>query len=81
MKVLSIEGEHTGFIRAEKRVGKSRVWLTELGAAWWVVVMGPDDRVRKIGFVRPPQEERARQTYDDLSIPHVIGALLEGRDS
>lgn len=82
MKSLQLNGDDLGVIHAKKVVGKSKIWLTEKpDATWWVVVDGPDRKIRELGFVHPPQEERARATYNDLSVPHVLGALLEGQDS
>jgi hypothetical protein len=82
VRSLQIDGHDHGIIHDKKRVGESRIWLTEKAdATWWVVVEGPDQKVRVVGFVRPPQEPRARQTYDALNQPHVLEALLEGRDS
>jgi hypothetical protein len=83
MKSLQIGGEDLGVIHAKKSVNDSRIWLTaKKDDTWWVVVIGPDGKLRTVGFVRPPQEERARETYDALiSKPHVLAALLEGRDS
>lgn len=82
MRSLQIDGTDHGIIHDKKRAGESRIWLTEKSdATWWVVVEGPDQKIRLVGFVRPPQEQRARQTYGDLSQPHVLGAFLEGRDS
>ena len=82
MKSLQLNGDDLGIIHSKKIVGKSKIWLTEKpDAAWWVMVDGPDRKIRTVGFVRPPQEQRARETYDDLSMPHVLGAFLEGRDS
>lgn len=82
MKNLRLDGDDLGVIHAKKVVGHSRIWLTEKpDATWWVVVRGPDERIRVVGFVRPPQERRARDTYEALSIPHVLGAFLEGQDS
>ena len=63
------------FAEAEKR-------LTEKpDATWWIVVEGPDQKIREVGFVRPPQEARARDTYASLSKAHVLEAFLEGKDS
>lgn len=82
MKNLQLDGDDLGAIHAKKSVGKSKIWLTSKpDATWWVVVDGPDRKIRTVGFVRPPQEQHARATYDDLSTPHVLGAFLEGRDS
>lgn len=82
MKNLQLDGDGLGVIHAQKVAGKSKIWLTvKPDATWWVVVEGPDQKIRTIGFVRPPQEQRARATYEDLSTPHVLGAFLEGRDS
>ena len=82
VKSLQLEGDDLGVIHAKKVAGKSKIWLTEKpDATWWIVVRGPDQKVRLAGFVRPPQEQRARATYDDLSTPHVLGAFLEGQDS
>jgi hypothetical protein len=82
MKNLQINGDDWGAIRAKKIVNVSKIWLTEKpDATWWIVVDGPDQKIRTVGFVRPPQEQRARTTYDDLNQPHVLGAFLEGRDS
>ncbi len=72
-----------GLIRAKKTIGKSTIWLTEDHApssagTWWVVVLGPDKRVRTSAYIRPPQEGRAREVYDGLSMPNVLGAHLEG---
>jgi hypothetical protein len=82
MKNLQLDGHDLGVIHAKKVAGKSKIWLTSKpDATWWVVVAGPDEKIRTIGFVRPPQEQRARATYDDLSMPHVLGSFLEGRAS
>lgn len=83
VKNLQIAGDDLGVIRAKKVVDRSRIWLIEKpDATWWVVVVeGPDALIRTVGFVRPPQAQRARATYDDLSMPHVLGAFLEGQDS
>lgn len=82
VKNLLLDGDDWGVIRAKKVVGHSTIWLTEKpDATWWVVVSGPDERTRLVGFVRPPQEHHARDTYEALSMPHVLGAFLEGRDS
>ena len=82
VRSLQVDGDDLGVIRGKKRVGESRIWLTERpDATWWVVIEGPDQKIRTVGFVRPPQEQRARDMYDDLSELHVLGALLEGRDS
>jgi hypothetical protein len=82
MKSLQINGEVFGVIRAKKVAGQSRIWLTEkTDATWWIVVEGPDQRIREVGFVRPPQEQRARDTYASLSKSHVLEAFLEGKDS
>lgn len=79
---LNLDGNDLGVIRAKKVAGRSKIWLTEKpDATWWVVVEGPDQVIRTVGFVRPPQEQRARATYGDLSLPHALGAFLEGRDS
>lgn len=87
---IKIDGQSMGILRAEKTINKSHILLTELTpeeagdrfdfATWWVLVNGPGG-LRTIGFIRPPQERRARETYADLSIPHVLGAFLEGVDS
>jgi hypothetical protein len=82
VKHLEINGDDHGAIFGKKTVGESRIWLTaKADDTWWVVIEGPDHKIRNVGFVRPPQEDRARQTYDSLSKPHVLQALLEGRDS
>jgi hypothetical protein len=83
MKSLQIGGEDLGVIHAKKSIGDSRIWLTaKADATWWVVVIGPDQKLRTVGFVRPPQDERARETYDALiSKPDVRAAFLEGRAS
>ena len=81
LKSLQIDGEDLGVIHDKKTVKQSRIWLTEKPDAWWVVVEGPDQKIRTTGFVRPPQEQRARTTYDDLSKVDVLEAFLEGRDS
>ena len=82
MKSLQIDGTDHGIIHAKKHASDSRIWLTaKSDATWWIVVEGPDQKIRIVGFVRPPKEQRARQTYDDLSQPHVLEAFLEGRDS
>ena len=83
MKSLQIGGDDLGVIHAKKSVGESRIWLTvKSDATWWVVIEGPDQKIRTVGFARPPQEPRARETYDALiSKPHVLAALLEGRNS
>lgn len=83
MKNLHIGSDNWGVIRAKKSIDDSRIWLTvKADATWWVVVIGPDQKLRTVGFVRPPQEQRARETYDALiSKPHVRAAFLEGRDS
>jgi hypothetical protein len=81
-KSLQLDENDLGVIHAKKVIGKSKIWLTSKpDDSWWVVVDGPDRIVRTVGFVRPPQEQRARDTYNDLSMPHVLGAFLEGRDS
>jgi hypothetical protein len=82
MKHLEINGDDLGAIHGKKTVAESRIWLlARADASWWVVVEGPDHKLRTAGFIRPPQEDRARQTYGDLSKPHVLQAFLEGRDS
>ena len=82
MKHLKINGDVLGAIHGKKTVAASRIWLTaRADASWWVVIEGPDQKIRTVGFVQPPQKDRAQQTYDDLSKPHVLQALLEGRDS
>jgi len=83
MKSLQIGGDDLGVIHAKKSVDDSRIWLTaKADATWWVVVIGPDQKLRTVGFVRPPQEQRARETYEALvGKPHVLAAFLEGRDS
>lgn len=82
MRSLQIADEDYGVIHGKKTVAESRIWLTaKSDATWWVVIEGPDQKIRTVGFVRPPQEPRARQTYDDLSKRDVLTALLEGRDS
>ena len=82
MRSLQIDGDNLGVIHDKKRAGESRIWLTEKpDATWWVVVEGPDQKIRRVGLVRPPQESRAREIYDSLSQPRVLEAFLEGRDS
>jgi hypothetical protein len=82
MKSLQIDGKSMGVIHAKKTEGQSRIWLTEKpDATWWIVVEGPDQKVREVGFVRPPQEQRAREIYDSLSKTSVLEAFLEGKDS
>lgn len=82
MATLHADGKNLGAIRARKAVEKSTIWLTQKrDATWWVVVKGPDYKIRIVGFIRPPQEKRARDTYDSLSKLHVLGSFLEGRDS
>lgn len=81
MKSLQIGGDDFGVIHAKKSVGNAQIWLTAKIETWWVVVEGPDGKIRTVGLVRPPQEQRAREIYDSLSKPHVLGAFLEGRDS
>ena len=82
MKSLQINGDDLGVIRGKKTVDQSRLWLTEKSdATWWVIIEGPDQKIRTVGFVRPPQEQRARETYEALSKIDVLTALLEGRDS
>lgn len=82
MKNLLLAGDDLGVIHAKKVVSYSRIWLTEKpDATWWVVVRGPDELIRTVGFVLPPQEQRARDTYEALSMPHVLKAFLEGHDS
>jgi len=83
MKTLHIGSEHLGVIHAKKTRDDSKIWLLEKDdASWWVVVLGSDGHVRKAGFVRPSQEQRARETYEALiTKPHVLAAFLEGRDS
>lgn len=83
MKSLQIGGDDFGVIRSKKTVDESRIWLTarKSDATWWVVIEGPDQKIRTVGLVRPPQEERAREIYDSLSKRDVLAALLEGRDS
>lgn len=82
MKNLQIDGEDLGVIYGKKTVAESRIWLTaKPDASWWVVIEGSDQKLRTVGFVRPPQEQRAREIYDSLSKHHVLTALLEGRDS
>lgn len=82
VKSLQINGEIFGVIHSKKTVAQSRIWLTAKDdATWWVVVEGPDQKIRTAGLVRPPQEQRAREIYDGLSKAHVLGAFLEGRDS
>lgn len=87
MKSLQIDGQDLGIIHGKKTVKHSRIWLTEKpsvelrSSSWQVVVEGHDQKIRTVGFVRPPQEQRARATYDDLSKVDVLEAFLEGRDS
>lgn len=82
MKSLQIGDEDFGLIHDQKVVQQSRIWLTvKSDGTWWIVVEGHDQRLRTLGFVRPPQEQRARVTYDDLSEQHVLEAFLAGRDS
>jgi hypothetical protein len=82
VKSLQIDGLDLGVIHAKKVVGDTRIWLTaKIDDTWWVVVAGPDQKIHTVGLVRPPQEQRAREIYDSLSMPHVLGAFLEGRDS
>jgi hypothetical protein len=82
VRSLQISGEDFGGIYARKTVDESRIWLTSKSdATWWVVIEGPDQKIRTVGFVRPPQEQRARETYASLSKLDVLTALLEGRDS
>lgn len=82
MKDLLLDEDNLGVIHAKKVVGRSRIWLTEKpDATWWVVVRGPDELIRAVGFIHSPQERRARDTYEALSMPHVLGAFLEGQDS
>ena len=82
MKHLKINGDDLGTVHAKKIVAESRIWLTaRTDASWWIVIEGPDHKIRTVGFAQPPQEARARQTYDDLSKRDVLQALLEGRDS
>ena len=81
-KSLQIDGKAMGDIHAKKTEGESRIRLTEKpDATWWIVVEGPDQKIREVGFVRPPQEARARDTYASLSKAHVLEAFLEGKDS
>ena len=82
MKTLHIGSEQLGVIHEKKTRDESKIWLVEKDASWWVVVLGPDGHVRKAGFVRPPQEQRARETFEALvTKPQVLAAFLEGRDS
>jgi len=82
VKSLQINGEILGVIHDKKVVEQSRIWLTvKDDDTWWVVVEGPDQKIRTVGLVRPPQEQRAREIYDSLSKAHVLGAFLEGRES
>jgi hypothetical protein len=82
VKNLLLDRDDLGVIHAKKVVGHSRIWLTEKpDVTWWVVVRGPDERLRIVGFALPPQERRARDTYEALSMLHVLGAFLEGQDS
>jgi hypothetical protein len=82
VRSLQIGDEVFGGIHARKTVDESRIWLTSKSdATWWVVIEGPDQKIRTVGFVRPPQEQRARETYASLSKLDVLTALLEGRDS
>ena len=82
MKRLEINGEDLGLIHGKKAVADSRFWLTaRADGTWWIVIEGPDHKIRTVGFVRPPQQERACQTFEDLRKPDVLHALLEGRDS
>ena len=82
MRSLQIDGEDHGVIHGKKTVNGSRLWLTvKPDDSWWIVVEGPDQKVRTVGLVRPPQEQRAREIYDSLSKQDVLDAFLEGRDS
>ncbi len=82
MKSLQIDGQDHGVIHAKKVVQQSRIWLTaKSDATWWIVVEGSDQKIRTVGLVRPPQEQRAREIYDSLSKTDVLEAFLEGRDS
>jgi hypothetical protein len=82
VKNLQIDGKDLGTIRAKKIVQQSRIWLTtKSDGTWWIVVEGHDQKIRMAGLVRPPQAQRAREIYEDLSKPHVLEAFLEGRDS
>lgn len=82
MTELELDGQSIGIIRAKKFVSTSRIWLTEQrDGSWWVIVEGPDRKLRTAGFVRPSQEQRAREVYEALSLPNVIGSFLEGVDS
>lgn len=88
MKSLQIGDDNFGTIHAKKTVNESRIWLTaksdatgKSDATWWVVIESPEQKIHTVGFVRPPQEQRARETYGDLSKLDVLTALLEGRDS
>jgi hypothetical protein len=82
VKSLQISGESFGVIHAKKTVRDSRIWLTaKPDETWWIVVEGPDQTIRTVGLVRPPQEKRAWEIYEDFSKPNVLEAFLEGRDS
>lgn len=80
-KTLSLDGHDYGVIHGKKVEDASTIWLTEKSdGTWCVIVRGPrDDCVMEL--IRPPQEQRAREIYADLSLPHVLSAFLEGRDS
>lgn len=82
VKHLHIGGDDYGVIHAKKTVAEARIWLTsKFDMTWWVVIESSEQKIHTVGFVRPPQKDRARETYDALSKLDVLTALLEGRDS
>lgn len=82
MKRLEINGEDLGVIHGKRTIAESRIWLTaHADATWWIVVEGPDQEIRTVGFALHDAQERACQTFEDLRKPDVLQALLEGRDS
>jgi len=82
MRSLIVDGENFGVVHDKKTRGGARIYLTEQAeGAWWVILAGPDRKTRPVGFLRPPQEMRAREVYADFDTPAVLEAFLEGHDS
>lgn len=71
MKRLEINGDDLGAIHAKKTVAESRIWLTaRTDATWWVVIEGPDHKIRSVGFVHPPQSGTILRSSGIASVTH-----------